>query len=301
MKIVAYDWSRWNDFLLPTLFPNADRWGATIGEHLESALAKVGELTPGTRLVFHVNLTDTKSFFPWRREIMSAAVAENMKVWNWGVESISKRSIARSCQQAGLPSLEAPMHGDLDELLIVKTDRNYGGEPEDRLSNEQMASLGLPRYKSVLRSDHGYKVLKRRRITPSAWLSPELVIERFVENLHRRFYRVFVIENSMAVMECIEDAEIKSFDRSKRLQTLFVRSSDEIRADRENSRLFLVSSIASKFVKEFRLDFGCLDILEDAEGKFFVCDATTTPYWGDVSEPEVVTFLRQCVLEAAPN
>ena len=153
-SLCIYEWRSWRDFLLPMMFPGATRLRATLGETSSDLLKRLPSNTEV--FTFHVNLTDMRRT-PLRRSAFSRALrARGIRIVNEHVTDISKHRVQEVCAQAGLHQTIAPRAGNPDEVLIVKSNANYGGEKEEFLSPGERRTLGLaPRSRWILGHD-GY-------------------------------------------------------------------------------------------------------------------------------------------------
>ena len=129
-SLCIYEWKSWDGFLLPMMFPGATRVRARLGETSADLLKRIPSYAGS--FAFHVNLTDTRRT-PLRRAAFCRALrARGIRILNEQVTDISKHRVQEVCTQAGLGSTRAARAGDPDEVLIVKTNDNYGGEKVER-------------------------------------------------------------------------------------------------------------------------------------------------------------------------
>jgi len=207
--------------------------------------------------------------------------------------NISKRRVQAICYQSELNITAATNHGDASELLIVKTNRNCGGKREARLTPEIRCLLGVQSEPFWDRADHGYLVMPRCQIPATVWSDPGLVVERYIENEEHLFYRVYFLGRRFAISEASEQALVKTIGRAERLRLLlFTRDLHNTTADSIPRDLQPAVQECLQFVAAASIEFGCLDMLRDAAGNFYVVDINSTPHWGRESEFRIIDYIR---------
>jgi len=290
-RAVAYDLSGWSGFLLPTLLPSCARLAAEPSDSWERIRDR---LPPDVgAFVFHVNLTDSSRCPADRAALARFLRSRGVRVLNDRVTDISKRHVQSLCATHGLPITRASKSGPPDELLIVKTDRNYGGKPEIELDTAVCAAYEIDAREVDPAPDHGYRVLPRRETEPSVWADRSLLVERFVANPEDLFYRVYFIGRHIAISEGCEHAPVKTIGRAERRRLLLFRGdeSEAFGAGAPPDMRRLVD-VTVRFIRAASMDFGCLDVVRDADGEFYVIDMNATPHWGAETERRILDFLR---------
>src|SRR5262249_35507062 len=181
-SLCIYEWKAWHGFLLPMIFPQASRLRVEFGESSPDLLRR---LPPNIEtFAFYVNLTDTR-LVPFRRAAFCRSLRRRgIRILNEHVTDVSKHRVQAACAHARLNVTKALRRGDPDELLIVKTSANYGGEKEGLLSPQQRQLLGLRSRRKWINRHDGYLIMRRDEIRPEFWKTPEIIVERFVENKH---------------------------------------------------------------------------------------------------------------------
>jgi len=213
---------------------------------------------------------------------------------NGGVTDIRKRTIQRFCRRLGLNSLLANRRQSPDQLVIVKTNLNYGGEKEDVLSKEEKTELGLPLGKPVIESAMDYKVMALSEVDEALWTDERLTIEKYVTNSEDKIFRFYVMKRSVVLTEAINPRLIKKMVPGLTRREYFLRLLERgfrpgaIR-DRRLNKLLID---AAAFIIGFQLDFGTVEAVMSDEADPYIIDVTTTPYWGKESRTEVLDFLR---------
>lgn len=288
-SLCIYEWRAGRGFLLPMMFPKATRLHATIGETSSDLLKRLpAEIST---FLFHVNLTDTRRTPLRRRAFCRALRARGIRILNEHVTDISKHRVQQVCALAGLRTTLAARDGDPDEMLIVKTNANYGGESEKRLGADGRRRLGLsPRSRLILGYD-GYLVLRRSEVRPDFWRSRHVIVERFVENRRHVFYRAHKVLDRVIVSRMVNPARIKKMLQQIRRTNwnLLLPSLEPVEGPRPVP-MHVISAVAT-FCAAARLDVGSIDLLEDDEGRCYVVDLNAQPYWGERGYDHMLRYL----------
>jgi hypothetical protein len=220
----------------------------------------------------------------------------NVRVFNCLPQDIRKRTIQSRCRDFGLPSVTAPASGPDEELLIVKTDLNSGGEREQLLSAAQKALFNLTPHPGPMKRPEDYFVSRRVDLPADVWNDPTLVVERYVKNPLDRFFRVYVAANSVVISEAYTDVHVKRMAGPiRRYNHWLWRQAERIYGDStppSNLPPRLLQT-AGLFLNRFQLDYGAIDIVESQDGEFYVVDVNKTPYWGDEKQPGLIEHLRK--------
>jgi len=218
--VAIYEWQTKHAFLFSVLCPSSLRVEANANDWAGDVLRR---LSGHIRLfVFHLNLTQTASFPHDRPELCRALSHAGISVVNANVTNISKAFIQASCGRLGLPTTEATPEGDQDEMLIVKTNLNYGGLGERALDTKDLRILGWRAFDCPTDAK-SYKVLKRRNVAQSEWNDPSLFIERFVRNQADRFCRVYLLNNYVVISEVVDPSDLKRMPNGIQRNNWFFR------------------------------------------------------------------------------
>jgi hypothetical protein len=291
LPILAYDLSRWSRFLLPMVVPGTHRMPVVMGESKDDILQRIPQDFNGL-FAFHIDLTDSSRCPDDRAGLIADLLGRGIRTLNGEITNISKRFVQAACRRAGLGTTTADREGDASEILIVKTNRNYGGKPEAKLSSDVRDVLTISAHATYDRPDHGYLVAQRRDVPSGAWDDPTLVVERYIENREQLFYRVYFLCNRFAISEGRERTSIKSIGRSVR-HRLLLFSLDEAGIVDAAVPPDLVPAVNAvlRFANVTGMDFGCLDLMRDDTGHFFVVDMNTTASWGNETEFRIIEHL----------
>ena len=194
-----YVWRSWKGYYVKDVVPGALQVRAKPTDSAENILSRL----PSTirRFLFHVDLTETTNFPADRMLLVDMLRERSISVLNWRVTDLRKRTIHAVTRRLGLPCAEASREGDARELLIIKTDRNYGGYSERLLNRRHRQTLGVPRLSLPIRNAFDYKVMPRSDVPSSWWDDPHLIVECFISNREHRMYRVRVCTGSLRLLE----------------------------------------------------------------------------------------------------
>ncbi len=291
LPVVAYDLSHWQGFLVPVVVPGTSRMPVVVGETNDDILKRLPDNFTGS-FAFHINLTDASRCPENRADLVAHLHSRGIQTLNADVVDISKRFVQAACRRAGLRTTTAPREGDASELLIVKTNRNYGGVPEARLSSDDLDALAISVHAIYKQPDHGYVVAPRRDVPAAAWDDANLVVERYIENKAQLFYRVYVLCNRFAISEGRERAWVKTIGRSERQRLLLfsVDAAGVIDATVPQDLRPAIDAVLS-FVSVTGMDFGCVDMMRDDEDRFYIVDMNATATWGSETEVRIVEHL----------
>jgi len=196
---------------------------------------------------------------------------------NADVIDITKRTIQRRCAELGLPTTHTGPAGDPDDIIIVKTDLNFGGASEWGLSDEERDLLGMAPGSDIIWKPAHYRVVRRAEVEPLWWTDERLICERYVENPDHRWYRAFVFFSRCVLLELVEDSTIKKVGTSHLVSTQAVRlgrSTDE--PDPSFSEGTMLHAL-SRFIDSFRLEFGAVDVMIDSQNVPYIIDVNTPP------------------------
>jgi hypothetical protein len=288
-SLCIYEWRAWDGFLLPMIFPEASRLPARLGETSGELLQRLPREVRA--FAFYVNLTDTRRVPLRRASFCRSLRARGVRILNEDVTDISKHRVQAACRRAGLNVTKAPREGDPDELVIVKTAANYGGEKEKFLSAGQRRVLRLAPRSRWIRKHDGYIIACRKEVRPELWQSRELIVERFIENEQQFFYRVHKALDRVIISKMTNPARIKKMlyqiPRTNWCWTLPSWRGMQGPAPHP----LHVGRAVTRFWREFPLDFGAVDVLQDDCGECYIIDVNASPFWGEEGYDDMLHFL----------
>jgi hypothetical protein len=280
-KVYVYEWNAWEEFLLSSMFPDATRLKVNLDDEQEDVIAQISNDCGW--FIFHINLTQTAQIPRGRNELCAHLSNRGVKVVNERLVDISKRTVQQTCEELSLKTTLAPRSGPPGEMLIVKTDLNYGGLTERELTPAERLRLNINHVVSP--DTQAYNILPRAEVRSNIWESPEYVVERFIQNSANFFYRVHLFRKHVVVSRVVDNAPLKKFPAGlNRDDRYFVTPADE------SSKLL---KDVIRFSERIGLDFGALDVVQDDEENFYIIDVNSTPWWGEVEEcdQELIRFL----------
>ena len=243
----------------------------------------------------HLDLSVMSPFISDPQEFTDAFSKRNVRVLNCLPLDIRKRTIQSHCRDFGLPSVTASVTGPDDELLLVKTDLNSGGNREQWLSPDQKVQFNLAPNGTRMTGPDDYFVGRRASLSPDIWNDPALVVERYVKNPLHRFFRVYVAINAIVISEAYTDAIVKRMAGPIRRNNHFLsRHGDRICGDSNASDKLppRLLETAGSFLHRLHLDYGAIDVVESETGEFYIVDLNKTPHWGDEKQPGMIEHLR---------
>lgn len=289
-RVTVYEWLTKPDFLVFALFPDASVLRASAHDEADLVLRKIPSRTDA--FLFHLNCTVTDRFPADRRRLIDGLLDRRIRPLNAAITNISKRSIQERCRRLGLNSTLAERAGDDDELVIVKTDLNYGGKNELTLTLAERTQIGIPNLPEIITKYSDYKVLPRRQVPEEWWQNETLVCERFISNTGDRWYRAFRFLSRMVLLEMVNPARVKKVGGSTMSRRWFLSfdESSTIEGLDESCPMSMVRDL-QRFVQDAQLDFGAIDVLTDDTDRAYIIDVNSTPaYYHAV--PGLTDFFR---------
>lgn len=228
------------------------------------------------------------------RELNDRFSQLGIHVVNGVVQDIRKSTLHAHLEAIGLPSLKAAPSGSADEILFVKTDLNYGGEPERLLPQEKVAAGGLERLISTNAGAYNYQTRARGMLQKSVWTDPAMVVEKYVTNDEDSFHRAYFSGNHIIIVQAYAPGVIKKMSDDPR-DTNFVTDLENLKAGTDELPISarLKRDVAT-FVEHTPVDFGAIDIVHDGHDNHYIIDLNITPYAGTRPLDEFLTgFLRE--------
>jgi hypothetical protein len=293
----VYEWRAWSGYLLSAIIPNATRIPATLIESYCDVMARINFATADL-FALHVNLTDTSSTPVGRQRLFDEIKARHIVALNASVTSIAKRTIQAACRRSGLAVALIGEAGDPGEVVIVKSNLNYGGEHERQLGPDARMLLGITIDDEATPLEAAnYFTTTRSQVPERMWKSNDVVIERFVTNRHHTFYRAYTMMSHVVVSKVHDEATLKKMPTGISRQNWFYdATTSQAIAGPADAPSHVYDSVR-RLRGELGLDFGALDIVEDDQGIPYIVDVNVTPYWGERHD-DMVEFLREGLFDA---
>jgi hypothetical protein len=294
VNVVVYDRSDWHRFLMPALVPNCTRVFANEKDTPSESVAKCAECQV---LVMHIDLTHSGHIPRRRSQFVGMMQQRGTTVINAALTNISKRHLHQVLRKSGMPCLRASRRGDPHELLIVKTDLNYGGESEREMPRSARPAASCPMRANSIVAAAGYPVLRRREVRARWWDDERLVIERYVTNRRNHIHRGHVVGDRLIVSRLTDDRQLKRILPDVKSANTFVEvtaAGPRIVRVTGQPACSAIVSLLTRTILAASIDFGAIDIVESDEGELFVIDINSTPVWGGPDEDKpLLRFLAE--------
>ena len=279
----------WRGFLAASLFPAATRLPARFDDSVEAVVAALP--TEATHFLFHISVTVTAGFPARRAELLTALAARGIRTINERVTDVSKPFMQRMCACLALPVALAERSMPADTPVIVKTSLNHGGQTERYLPAAELARLGMHLAAPGL-GPANYRVMRAGDVPGPSWDDPALCIERFISNDEGRYHRAYLWQDRLVLWEGINPAPIKKTfgDVSSRTSRfVLVEGGYRPAAGSDPGPEALLAQLAA-FVPAIGLSFGTIDAVCDNDGRHYIIDVNTTPYFGSRA-PDILDHL----------
>jgi hypothetical protein len=289
MRLAIYEWDAWHQFMLVRMVPEAIRLTAHMGEDAAQILDRLPPAIDA--LAFHLNLTRTSEIPVDRPVLAQMAASCGIVVLNGSVTDISKKAVQAQCRSFGLPSAEASRDGDPAEQLFIKTDLNFGGRAERRLTPEHHSHTSPPAVSEAIPDWDHYHVRRRDAIPPAWWDDRALVIERFIDNRLNQLYRVNFAGDHAVILRLTNPHPIKKIYSSVERLDIYCH----MRALAEGAVPGVAPAVARAVVRYIEcsaMDFGALEVIPDDAGDAYIVDVNSTCY-AAILNVWILNFLRR--------
>jgi hypothetical protein len=266
-----------------------------VGDNFEAKL--MGDKLPSA-ILFHLNLTNYRSFFSDTNAPHKVARKFGVKVLNYGLYNISKKWLQGILTTLNLPSTNIKRENIKgNEKVIIKSDFNYGGLYERNLSQRALTRLGIICDFSQIPRFNEYRVLEAQHVPENLWTQEGLIIEKFIENDQDTYIRVFKYFNRYVLVKLkVPDKDIKKMSDSRdRRRFFYEKEQIPLITDKEFKDAIIV---ADNFFSGLNIDFGTVDIVTDNNGVNYIVDFNDTPfwgrpYWGAGNETNLISYLSK--------
>jgi hypothetical protein len=244
---------------------------------------------------FQINLS-VRGRLPLRiRDLTNRFVERGVFVVNGFVQDIRKSTLQKHLETIGLNSVRVTPSGSSHEVLIVKTDLNYGGDLERHLPPESIAAAGFEHLISPeIKGAYYYKTVLREMLPAEIWHDPAIMIEKYIDNAENSFYRVYFSGERVIIVKAFAARIIKKLSNDPR-DTNYVTDLEHLKAGTDKLELSgeLKRDLVT-FLEQSAVEFGCLDIVHDGNDNHYIIDLNLTPYAGRRRiDPFLTNFLRE--------
>lgn len=283
--MIIYDWGTRPDALLFQLLSSHRCFAAQPGEEAGRLLDALLS-APFEPLAFHLNVTLTSHWPASRLNLVTRLQAEGRAVLNSALVDISKRTLQNTCMRLGLPTTALGPSAPPETAAILKSNFNYGGQTEARLTEEQRVLLGIPDPSALITDHAGYKIGTFSDLRSMAAHDESVVIERYITNAEGRYVRTYVAGAAIVVSEAINPKPIKKMEPG-----LFRRNLLTWRDAKEEglTRSALLQTTA--LAHALGMDFGTFDFVLSDDGALFAIDVNACPGWGCERQDGVLEHL----------
>lgn len=287
---IIYEWATRPDFLLPRLYPEAHVIPAKPFVDADLITREARAHATNRNLWFlHLNVSRSEHWLPNRDDTMEKVRASGYRVINDKVVDIRKSTLQQVNRHLGLGNVTVSREDDSSMPVIVKTDYNYGGASESRLSSEQVQGLGLQTVGGCsISAFHEYYRCRLGAISDAVWDDQRLVVERYINNARSLFYRFYRCGARAVLSEVVTDNVIKKMLPGLPRKNWYFDFGAELPDSPQH-----IAPNATKMCEALGLEFGALDIVVDDEDCPYVIDVNPTPGWGAEKQGAMLDFLRE--------
>ena len=275
--------------MLVRAVPESVRLTARMGESAGEILGRLP--TDLDAFAFHLNLTDTAAVPIDRQVLLDGLAARRIVSLNANVVDISKTGVRAQCLAFGLPTAAADVHGDPADLMIVKTNLNFGGWAERQLTPADQRVIGSPPVSRIMQDWRAYQVTRREEVPAAWWGDRTLVIERFIHNRAHHLYRVNFAGDHVVILRLTNPHPLKKIYNSTARRDIYCRI-DTLRSGSVASVDPSVAAIIVNYIERSGMDFGALEVIPDDHGQAYLIDVNSTCY-GKVLNVRILTYLRR--------
>jgi hypothetical protein len=294
-KVAVLEWRAWEGFLLThVLGDDAER--IEVDPFRELPSEEFDRICDSFATVcFQINLS-VRGRLPLRiRDLTNRFVERGVFVVNGFVQDIRKSTLQKHLETIGLNSVRVTPSGSSHEVLIVKTDLNYGGDLERHLPPESIAAAGFEHLISPeIKGAYYYKTVLREMLPAEIWHDPAIMIEKYIDNAENSFYRVYFSGERVIIVKAFAARIIKKLSNDPR-DTNYVTDLEHLKAGTDKLELSgeLKRDLVT-FLEQSAVEFGCLDIVHDGNDNHYIIDLNLTPYAGRRRiDPFLTNFLRE--------
>ncbi|HUR20476.1 MAG TPA: hypothetical protein VMZ90_06685, partial [Vicinamibacterales bacterium] len=273
--LVVYDWLTLPGFLVYAVAGSPFVIKAAVQDSADIVLAGVPEGT--THFLFHLNCTRTSRFPVDRANLVGGLDARGIRVLNERATDISKAFLQERCRALGLPSVHTTSDaGTPDDMIMVKSNLNYGGANEWALTAEERDILGVGPGSTMIYEPNHYLVMPRREVEAGWWEDAQLVCERFVGNEDGRWLRAFRFLDRFVLCEMESADQVKKVGSSVLHRAWMIGPDyrESLPDDAVAARTF---AEILQLTDDMGVDFGAIDAMVDADGTPYIIDVNTTP------------------------
>jgi hypothetical protein len=238
--------------------------------------------------VLHLNVSFCGRWWRHREETLAQLKALGCPMINGSISDVRKSTIQKLNAELALPSVRVSRDDGFFTKVIVKTDYNYGGIPESRLSPIEAENLGLLANAGCsIQTCDQYRVSELGQVAEAVWQDERFVVEKFIENEQNRICRFYRCGRRAVLSEAVNSHAIKKMLPGLPRQNWHLSFGGDYPTAHET----LVRN-ATKMCERMMLEFGAMDIVIDQDGCPYIIDVNPTPGWGAEDQEGMLNFLR---------
>ncbi len=292
MEVTIFDWGTRPDFLLRRLYPDARIVNAyPLTEHHALADEYGGNCSDRGLWVFHINVSYAENWCPDRIGFLESLRGSGYNVINGTICDIRKTTLQRINAELRLPHVQVSRDDDPVMRVIVKTDYNYGGMNESKLTDRELQKLDMTSNScSSVSAFDEYYLCELGEVSENIWADKRLVVEKYISNRRNRFCRFY---------RCGEHAilsEIENEDEIKKSMPGLPRKNWQIHLGEEDAYFEgihrQVVHNAAALCRALMVKFAAIDIVLDEDGRPYIIDLNLTPGWGMEKQDDILDYLR---------
>ena len=289
-KFAILQWQAWDKFLIQYLLPEAQIIDVILLEDCKYILDQLDKDI--THCVLHVDLSNCEKVISNIELLIKTLRSRNILVLNFDYLDLSKKKLQATLKSIGLPTVGSLSYIKEDDLVIVKSNANYGEEREKLLSDSERKCLGVTLSSAYEFSSRNYLVYPYKEIGQDILNDPAIAVERYIHSEDDTFFRVYIAGNSMIIVKAYCEGKIKKLSGDERDINCFALKNDLASIANVDGYSKVLASTLETFIRNVNIDFGSLDIVH-RDNEYFIVDVNTTP-WGGEHEIEemIVNFLR---------
>jgi len=296
LTVCAFNCTR--SYWIDKIFPDQFRIDLGMGHAGEQLAIKIlqHDLAQKT-LLLHFDMTDQNKIL-LRKDIFNRILEnDGFKIWNKRILTIRKSQIQKYNKNIGLNHTFVDKSFCGDSLVILKSDLNAKGWPEQSHAERSGYKTQQDTLLRELRKSD-YRVLKLADLDEDLALRKDIFIERFITNRDGLIFMIFFCGERVAIFEAISSRLVRRMDNNSQcinyhLTTRESANHIELREAIGGFRFDAFRS-AVRFANEFGLDYGNVQQVFDDDKRSYIVDVNPTPSSGrhEVRE-DIAQHLRE--------
>ncbi|MEM7801192.1 MAG: hypothetical protein AAF633_18515 [Chloroflexota bacterium] len=297
-SLLVAEWEAWNGFLISALVEETCRQHTVIDtppDHIELSFDRIHAF------LWQINLSESKFFPKARIEIEQRLESQGIAILNKGFTDITKHSLQDLLVNYQLLSTRLNVPTAKNNLVIVKSTLNWGGELEARLTAEQQAEYGISQFVGPIQGHADYLILHESDVPDIVWETETLIVERFILNDEDSFYRAYCAGSAVVLVKAHAPEPIKKIAGDPRDTNDLLRFDGQTLCGNTAHLPSKLITMIEAFMELSQLDFFCLDIVHD-DDSFYIVDLNLTPWLGEaLPTPKILEFMVKGLRDKYPK